>query len=134
LSTISAAASPSSTQAVNAKAAPRRKDAAYLGERACGLGEMEDAEVHRHDIERPVREREPLRVADNELEVGETSARQLDHRLGDVDTDRLGAARPSCFGDVARPTRDVEQPRARPYVGCVQQRLAKRRVSAQHSS
>jgi hypothetical protein len=38
---------------------------------------MEDAEVHRHDIERPVREWEPLRVADNELEVG-TSARQLD--------------------------------------------------------
>jgi hypothetical protein len=39
---------------------------------------MQGAEVHRHDIERPVHEREPLRVADNELEVRETSARQLD--------------------------------------------------------
>ena len=57
-----------------------------VGDRACRLGEMEDAEVHRHDIERPIREREELRIADNELEGRETSARQLDHRLRYVET------------------------------------------------
>ena len=84
---------------------------------------MEDREVADDGVERRVRERQLLDVP--ALEAGRRYAtpRDLEHRVRHIDADDVRPARDRPPGHVAWPSRQVEQARAAPGLGHVEEGL-----------
>jgi hypothetical protein len=78
-------------------------------------------------IEGIVRERQLGRVAVHELDTWRAGARELEHRLGEVDTDGLRAPLGSSGRDVARPRGDVEHSLARLGTDRIEERIGQAR-------
>ena len=103
---------------------PARTQHAYEpGHRLLGASEVQDQEIADDCIKRAILERQVVRVRLSQVESRMQSARERDHRSGDVHADHRRASLHRSTRHVARAAGEIHHPRARPYGGSVQKRL-----------
>ena len=80
---------------------------------------MEQSEIHQNALEARVRERQLLCIAFDEIDFREEPFRDCDHLIREIDTGRDGAELPGRSGDIAGPTRHIQQRHGRRDLRCV---------------